>query len=194
MSPLFRSAVLLTGIVFFAWPLVPGGIQRLRSSTGAARTSAVSGSKSPRRLSAPVIPTRLLPQHHMPRRAVLRSARPVRVGSPPDQRDGSAKGGPRLPSPLRTRRRRRLPSRWHKPAVGEPDTAVAGAICAFRRSWSFGTCVKVELVSSGRTVEVRLNDRGPFVKDRIIDLSEEAAKQLGLTDEGVGKLRLSSCG
>ena len=65
---------------------------------------------------------------------------------------------------------------------------------AAHRTLKFGTCVKVELISSGRTVEVRVNDRGPFVQNRIIDLSEEAAKQLGLLDEGVGKVRLSECG
>ena len=67
-------------------------------------------------------------------------------------------------------------------------------LTAAHRTLKFGTCVKVELVSNGRTVEVRVNDRGPFVKDRIIDLSEEAAKQLGLLDEGVGMVRLSGCG
>ncbi len=68
------------------------------------------------------------------------------------------------------------------------------ALTAAHRTLKFGTCVKVELLSNGRTVEVRVNDRGPFVKDRIIDLSEAAAKQLGLTGEGVGKVRLGGCG
>lgn len=65
---------------------------------------------------------------------------------------------------------------------------------AAHRTMKFGTCVKVELLSNGNTVEVRVNDRGPFVKDRIIDVSEEAARQLGFLDEGVGKVRLSPCG
>src|SRR5688500_4232642 len=51
-------------------------------------------------------------------------------------------------------------------------------MAAAHRTMKFGTCVKVELISNGNTVEVRINDRGPFVKDRIIDLSEEAARQL----------------
>ncbi len=68
------------------------------------------------------------------------------------------------------------------------------ALTAAHRTLKFGTCVKVELMSSGRTVDVRVNDRGPFVKDRIIDVSEEAAKQLGLIEEGVGKVRLGPCG
>ena len=68
-----------------------------------------------------------------------------------------------------------------------------GGLTAAHRTLKFGTCVEVELLSNGRKVQVRINDRGPFVHDRIIDLSEEAAKQLGLLDEGVGEVRLSRC-
>lgn len=68
------------------------------------------------------------------------------------------------------------------------------ALTAAHRTLKFGTCVKVELLRNGQTVEVRVNDRGPFVKDRLIDVSEEAARQLGFLDEGVGKVRLSPCG
>jgi rare lipoprotein A len=68
------------------------------------------------------------------------------------------------------------------------------ALTAAHRTLKFGTCVLVELLSNGKTVEVRVTDRGPFVKDRIIDLSEEAARQIGLIDEGVGKVRLGPCG
>ncbi len=67
------------------------------------------------------------------------------------------------------------------------------AFTAAHRKLKFGTCVKVELISSGATVDVRINDRGPFVKDRIIDLSEAAARQLGFLDDGVGRVRLSEC-
>lgn len=68
------------------------------------------------------------------------------------------------------------------------------AFTAAHRTLKFGTCVKVELLSSGKSVEVRITDRGPFVKDRIIDLSEAAARELGFAEEGVGKVRLSGCG
>ncbi len=67
------------------------------------------------------------------------------------------------------------------------------AFTAAHRKLKFGTCVKVELISSGATVDVRINDRGPFVKDRIIDLSEAAARQLGFLGDGVGRVRLSEC-
>ncbi len=67
------------------------------------------------------------------------------------------------------------------------------ALTGAHRTLRFGTCVKVELLSNARTVEVRINDRGPFVQNRLIDLSEEAARRLGLIDEGVSKVRISSC-
>lgn len=49
----------------------------------------------------------------------------------------------------------------------------------------FGTKVKVKNLSNGKTVKVRINDRGPFVSDRIIDLSKKAAKKIGMLKSGV---------
>ena len=67
------------------------------------------------------------------------------------------------------------------------------ALTAAHRSLPFGTCVRVELLSSGKSVEVRINDRGPFVAGRLIDLSEAAAARIGLTTFGVGRVRLGRC-
>ena len=67
------------------------------------------------------------------------------------------------------------------------------ALTAAHRTLAFGTCIRVEAVSSGRTVEVRVNDRGPHVPGRIIDLSEAAAAKVGLLAEGVGRVRLTAC-
>jgi len=64
------------------------------------------------------------------------------------------------------------------------------ALSAAHRSLPFGTKVKVIYLKSGRSVEVVINDRGPYAKDRIIDLSGAAAKKIGLTDAGHGKVRL----
>lgn len=54
----------------------------------------------------------------------------------------------------------------------------------------FGTLVKVTYLRNGREVVVRINDRGPYVKGRIIDLSRAAAQEIGLKAHGVGKVRL----
>lgn len=54
----------------------------------------------------------------------------------------------------------------------------------------FGTQVKVTNVRNGRSVVVRVNDRGPFVGQRIADLSRAAAEQLGMLKRGVVKARI----
>ena len=75
-----------------------------------------------------------------------------------------------------------------KTASGEPYDK--RALSAAHRSLPFGTKVKVTYLKSGQSVEVVINDRGPYAKDRIIDLSGAAAKQIGLIDAGHGRVRL----
>jgi len=62
---------------------------------------------------------------------------------------------------------------------------------AAHRTLPFGTKVKVKNLSNGRTVKVRINDRGPFVAGRIIDLSKKAARKLKMVNAGVGSVELS---
>lgn len=64
------------------------------------------------------------------------------------------------------------------------------ALTAAHRSLPFGTRVKVTYLKTGQSVEVVINDRGPYAKGRIIDLSGAAAKKLGLIEAGHGKVRL----
>jgi rare lipoprotein A len=58
-------------------------------------------------------------------------------------------------------------------------------LSAAHRSLAFGTMVSVVRVDTGAHVVVRINDRGPFIRGRIIDLSCSAAEQLGMVDVGV---------
>jgi peptidoglycan lytic transglycosylase len=57
----------------------------------------------------------------------------------------------------------------------------SGALTAAHRTLPFGTMVRVTNRSSGRSVVVRINDRGPFVRGRIIDLTPAAARALGFS-------------
>ncbi len=66
-------------------------------------------------------------------------------------------------------------------------------LTAAHRHLPFGTCVRVVNVTNGREVEVRVNDRGPFVRGRIIDVSEAAARALGMLEAGVTHVRLFRC-
>jgi len=73
----------------------------------------------------------------------------------------------------------------------EPQMTASGerfdkhALTAAHRTLSFGTRVKVTNQRNGRSVIVRINDRGPYSHSRIIDLSEAAARELQMIDAGV---------
>ena len=64
------------------------------------------------------------------------------------------------------------------------------AMTAAHRSLKFGTKVKVTNLRNGRAVLVRVNDRGPHVRGRIIDLSQAAAKKIGLAHAGTARVKL----
>jgi rare lipoprotein A len=66
----------------------------------------------------------------------------------------------------------------------------AGEFTAAHRTLPFGTKVRVTNVATGRSVTVRVNDRGPFVGGRSIDVSYAAAESLGMVGQGVAKVKL----
>lgn len=65
---------------------------------------------------------------------------------------------------------------------------------AAHRTLPFGTMVRVDNLRNGRSVVVRINDRGPFIRSRVIDLSRGAAREIGLIGSGVDRVRLSVVG
>ncbi|MBX9960145.1 MAG: septal ring lytic transglycosylase RlpA family protein [Burkholderiaceae bacterium] len=65
-----------------------------------------------------------------------------------------------------------------------------GKLTAAHRSLPFGTRVKVTNTQNGKTVVVRVNDRGPFVKGRIIDLSSSAFRSIASLNAGVVPVRI----
>jgi rare lipoprotein A (peptidoglycan hydrolase) len=70
----------------------------------------------------------------------------------------------------------------------------AGGLTAAHRSLPFGTRVRVTHMGNGRSVVVRINDRGPFVGGRIIDLSSGAAGLLGMHGQGVARVEVTVVG
>jgi rare lipoprotein A len=64
-------------------------------------------------------------------------------------------------------------------------------LTAAHKTLPFGTVVKVTNLSNGESVKVRINDRGPYIKGRIIDLSAKAAEKLDMTSKGVAQVKLS---
>lgn len=73
-------------------------------------------------------------------------------------------------------------------ASGEPFAK--DAMTAAHRTLPFDTRLRVTNLENGRSVEVTVTDRGPYVDDRIIDLSEAAARRLGFAKDGVTRVRL----
>jgi rare lipoprotein A len=68
------------------------------------------------------------------------------------------------------------------------------ALTAAHRTLPFGTMVRVTHLKSGKSVNVRINDRGPFRSGRIIDLSYEAARRLGIVARGTARVQLTVIG
>ena len=66
------------------------------------------------------------------------------------------------------------------------------ALTAAHRTLAFGSRVEVTNLKNGRKVRVRINDRGPFIKGRIIDLSYAAAKQIGMLSRGVARVKIQA--
>jgi rare lipoprotein A len=84
---------------------------------------------------------------------------------------------------------------WYGPGFHGKRTASGerfnrNDLTAAHRSLPFGTVIRVKNLHNGRSVDVRINDRGPFVKGRIIDLSEEAASRIDLRHRGIGEVEL----
>ncbi len=81
-------------------------------------------------------------------------------------------------------------SKFHNKKTASGERFNKNSLTAAHRRLPFGTRVKVTNPRNGKTVVVRINDRGPFHKNRIVDLSEKAAKMIGIKQRGSGKVCL----
>src|SRR5215469_12615020 len=70
-------------------------------------------------------------------------------------------------------------------SVGLASYYGAGGLTAAHRSLPLGTKVRVTNTANGRSVVVRISDRGPFIRGRSIDLSNSAAQAVGMTEAGL---------
>mgnify|MGYP002624784961 FL=1 len=80
------------------------------------------------------------------------------------------------------------PYHGRKTASGEKYNM--NELTAAHRTLPFGTKVKVTRLDNGRSVVVRINDRGPFVRGRVIDLSREGAKKIDMVNDGIADVRV----
>jgi rare lipoprotein A len=78
----------------------------------------------------------------------------------------------------------------HTGQTASGETADPNLLVAAHRTFPFGTRVEVENLRNRRTVIVRIYDRGPFIKGRLIDVSRAAAERLGFLSQGTTKVRI----
>ena len=84
--------------------------------------------------------------------------------------------------------------KFHGRRTANGEIFNSNALTAAHRSLPFGTKVKVTNVRNGRSVIVRINDRGPFIKGRIIDVSAGAARRLNMIGSGIATVQLEILG
>ncbi len=80
--------------------------------------------------------------------------------------------------------------KFHGRKTSNGDTFDMYKLTAAHRFLPFNTIIEVTNLANSRSVRVRVNDRGPFVGNRILDLSYAAARKIGLTGAGVGKVQI----
>lgn len=80
--------------------------------------------------------------------------------------------------------------KFHGRATASGEKYDKRAMTCAHRTFAFGTMLKVTNTSNGKSVKVRVNDRGPFKEGRIVDLSSAAADVIGMKQAGVVKVKV----
>ncbi|MEO1205527.1 MAG: septal ring lytic transglycosylase RlpA family protein [Pseudomonadota bacterium] len=83
---------------------------------------------------------------------------------------------------------------WQPQKVASGGYFNPNALTAAHKTLPFGTRVRVTHLRNGRSVVVRINDRGPYIKGRIIDLSKRAAGVIGMQGSGIARVRVDILG
>lgn len=81
-------------------------------------------------------------------------------------------------------------SDFHGKITSNKETYNMHAMTAAHKTLPFGTYVEITNLNNGKSVVVRINDRGPFIKGRIIDLSYAAAEKLDMSETGVAPVKI----
>jgi rare lipoprotein A len=121
--------------------------------------------------------------------------RPASTLPPTVKWAGTAAGAPEQEKTLAPIHRLRGIASWYGSALNGRPTANGElfdmyAMTACHPTLPFGTMVRVVNLSNKKSVVVRINDRGPFTRGRIIDLSYAAARELNMTERGIARVAL----
>jgi rare lipoprotein A len=118
--------------------------------------------------------------------------------APSNVTTGSIKKAPQHPGPRLTGQGHELSGKasyyWEDQRTATGERFDRRAMTAAHKTLPFGTRVRVTRNDTGKSVIVRINDRGPYKGGRIIDLSERAAEGLGMTGVGVAAVKLEVLG
>ena len=79
---------------------------------------------------------------------------------------------------------------FHGRVTANGETYNMYELTAAHKELEFGTIVRVTHLANGKSVDVRINDRGPFIEGRIIDLSMQAAQEIGMKEEGIADVKM----
>jgi rare lipoprotein A len=113
--------------------------------------------------------------------------------APPSAATEDPEGGPRDHSSSRSSRRvfsgKASYYSYSSGKTASGETFNRDELTAAHRDLPFGTCVRVTALATGKSVVVRITDRGPTLRSRVLDLSTAAARNLGITDRGVTDIR-----
>ncbi len=83
---------------------------------------------------------------------------------------------------------------WEPQALASGGRFNPNAMTAAHKTLPFGTRVRVTHLGNGNSVDVVINDRGPYIAGRIIDLSKRAAQDIGMTGSGVARVKVAVLG
>ena len=81
--------------------------------------------------------------------------------------------------------------KFHKKRTANGEIFNMYKVSAAHKSYPLGTKVRVTNLENGKSIKLVINDRGPFVKGRIIDLSYKAARKLDFVNQGTTKVRIN---
>ena len=83
---------------------------------------------------------------------------------------------------------------WNGRTTANGERLNLAALTAAHKSLPFNTLVRVTDLDTGKSIVVRVNDRGPYVRGRIIDLTDGAAARLGILHKGIARVKLEVIG
>ena len=182
MSKIWSIALLFAGLAFSVVPAVAEGTDSDWLDRSFSKSQSMSSSSASRRAAG----------------TESRQARVARAESDDDgsrpQRKSAAKPRPTESLSGGSGETGVASYYWEPQALASGGRFNPNALTAAHKTLPFGTRVRVTHLGNGNSVDVVINDRGPYVGGRIIDLSKRAAQDIGMTGSGVARVRVAILG